>query len=270
MPASWVSLFLHSAEAEATAARLRDALTAHGYSLYDPFGLMPGRAYPVTARLFVNPARAGWVQVMAETDLPDLPQWLPAPLALYAALSGDQGRLQVYTDGTPAEATTALQPHLRTGCTPHQLAAALQGLALADTEDQPQADAFFAALPDDVKGLAGDVNPRQARKLFDRISGGFASRLGHGDQDAADAGALLAAPDWNSDDGRRIRAVIACLTIPEGWRTPDYVTLRDAYQLHARRKRKPDATLYPGDAEVLAQVPDALDYIPVFGGRDES
>lgn len=270
MPASWASLFLPSAEAAATADYLRAALTAHGYTLYDPFGLMPGRAYPIAARLFVAPAQAGWVRVIAETDLPELPVWAAEPLAIYATLSGDQGRLEVYTAGAPADPASALRPHLRPEATPDQLDAALHGRLLAETEAQTGDSAFFAALPADVQALADDVNPAQARKMFDRISGQFARRLGQGDQDATAAEALLAAPDWNSAAGRRIRAVLGRLTLPADWRAPDYVSLRDAYQLHARRKRKPDASLYPGDAEAMAQVPDALEYVPVFGGKDES
>jgi hypothetical protein len=46
------------------------------------------------------------------------------------------------------------------------------------------------------------------------------------------------------------------------------VALRDSYQLHARRQRKPDARLYPGDEEAMTRVPDALDYIPVYGGKN--
>ena len=57
-----------------------------------------------------------------------------------------------------------------------------------------------------------------------------------------------------------------CLNIPD-WRAPDFVTLRDAYALHKRRQRSPNATLYPGDAEALAAVPDALTYTPIYAGK---
>ena len=57
-----------------------------------------------------------------------------------------------------------------------------------------------------------------------------------------------------------------CLRIPN-WRDPDFVTLRDAYALHERRRRSPKATLYPGDAETLAAVPDALAYTPIYAGK---
>ncbi|MBL8157537.1 MAG: hypothetical protein JNM70_25480, partial [Anaerolineae bacterium] len=44
--------------------------------------------------------------------------------------------------------------------------------------------------------------------------------------------------------------------------------LRDAYQLHSRRQRNPNARAYPGDEAVMAAVPDALMYTPVYGGAD--
>jgi hypothetical protein len=58
-----------------------------------------------------------------------------------------------------------------------------------------------------------------------------------------------------------------CLTIPLGWISPDFVALRDAYQLHERRRRNPNAMLYPGDAEAMAAVPNALDYAVVYAGK---
>ena len=54
--------------------------------------------------------------------------------------------------------------------------------------------------------------------------------------------------------------------MPSDWHAPDFTTLRDAYQVAERRQRRPNAGLYPGDAEALAAVPDALAYTPVYGG----
>ncbi len=62
---------------------------------------------------------------------------------------------------------------------------------------------------------------------------------------------------------------MACLNIPTNWREPDFGALRDAYQLHLRQQRKPGARLYPGDEAVMAQVANALDYVPVYGGCDD-
>jgi hypothetical protein len=110
--------------------------------------------------------------------------------------------------------------------------------------------------------MAGRLDPRQAESLFTRISGAVAQK---GGADPA-ARELLRQPDWNSAGGRKIIALMDCLGIA-GWRAPDFVTLRDAYALHVRRQRSPNAKLYPGDAEALAAVPDALDYTPIYAGK---
>jgi hypothetical protein len=117
--------------------------------------------------------------------------------------------------------------------------------------------------------LAGQVNPAQAQKLFSRLTGQVMKKAGGGEE--ADAARALVAGsgdiNWNSAAGRRIQALMACLTVPDNWREPDFISLRDAYQLHERRRRAPNARLYPGEAETMARVPDALNYTPVYGGR---
>ena len=54
--------------------------------------------------------------------------------------------------------------------------------------------------------------------------------------------------------------------IPE-WGNPDFVPLRDAYQVLSRLKRRPNATLYAGDQEAMDAVPNALEYRPVYAGK---
>jgi hypothetical protein len=99
--------------------------------------------------------------------------------------------------------------------------------------------------------------------MFARLSGNLAAKSAAG---AGDTNALLRQPDWNSAGGRKIVALLGCLAIP-GWREPDFVTLRDAYALHARRQRNPSARLYPGDAEAMDAVSDALVYTPIYAGK---
>ncbi len=98
--------------------------------------------------------------------------------------------------------------------------------------------------------------------MFARMSGTLARKAG----DSEEAREMLRQPDWNSSGGARIQALMHCLRIP-AWRDPDFVTLRDAYALHIRRRRSPTAVLYPGDAEALAAVPNALSYTPVYAGK---
>jgi hypothetical protein len=124
-------------------------------------------------------------------------------------------------------------------------------------------------LSDEVRALANNVDPKQAQKLFDRLSGHLLKRA-MGEDQAGSARALIAGepqPEWDSPGGQGIRALMDCLTIPTQWRVPDFTALRDAYPLHERRRRKPDARLYPGDAAIMNQAPDALAYTPIYGGR---
>jgi hypothetical protein len=88
MTASWDSLFLPSVSQEAVAATLRQSLENFGYTLFNPFGIMPGKSYAHSVRLFVAPAENDWVRVIGAPD----PR-LVAPLSgsgacLYLALHG--------------------------------------------------------------------------------------------------------------------------------------------------------------------------------------
>jgi hypothetical protein len=273
MSASWDSLYLPSADQAAVADHLRASLTNLGYRLYDAFGRLPGRSYAQTTRLFVSPAQSGWVRVIGTPDPHLLTSLSAHGLCLYVRLDGTDAHIETFTRGNTRPIAGALAPYLRPDCSIENLQQVLSG------EFAPQPDAAAPVmptpLPADVQALAASVDPQQAQKMFERLSGGLMKKVGQ--RTGTDADALSAAaqdlvqgsaPDWNSPGGQRIRAVMQCLTIPADWREPDFTTLREAYALHARRRRKPDARLYPGDADALAAVPHALDYLPVYGGRD--
>jgi len=266
MTASWDSLYLPSADADAVAEALRRALPALGYTLFDPFAPIPGPAYPRAVRLFVAPAADGWVRVIGAVDPRALPALSAGSLCLHLALRGAEAHIAAWADGAEADPVIALAPHARPGC---DLAAALRGDAPVLAEIDAAPDPLLRTLPDDVRPLADRVNLKQAQGMLDRLSGGLLKRAGADANSEAAARALAdsAGPDWNSPGGRRIRALMACLTLPHTWREPDFASLRDAYQLHLRRQRRPDAALYPGDAQALARVPAALDYTPVYAGR---
>ncbi|MCC6802320.1 MAG: hypothetical protein IT319_05505 [Anaerolineae bacterium] len=244
---------LYLPDAAEIARPIRAALAALGYEFFDPFGLIPGKAYPQAVRLFVAPARGGWTRVLGAPDpalLPSLSQTAPC---LLVELDGANARIEAYAGGAPASPEAAFAAYLRSpDCLDKEPVAtatrpALGGVALD-------------ALPDDVRALAKTVDLKQAESMFARLSGSLAAKTG------GDSGDLLRQPEWDSAGGRTIRALLTCLSIP-GWQTPDFVTLRDAYALHKRRQRSPNATLYPGDAEALAAVPDALAYTPIYAGK---
>lgn len=262
MSTSWGSLYLRSADQEATAAALREALLALGYHLYDPFGLMPGKAYPQTVRLFVAPPQDGWTRVIGVPDERMIPSVSHVALCLSVLLHADgSAALETYLDGKPTALAAALTPF---AC--GDLAQVFGGEygKLVPVDDT--STSVFAALSGDaqMQALSSQVDPQQAQKMFDRLSGSLMKKAG-GDAKAAQSLLNASTPDWNSAGGQRIRAVLACLNL--SWREPEFNTLRDAYQLHTRRRRNPNARLYPGDEDAMNRVPDALRYIPVYGGQ---
>jgi len=267
MTASWDSLFFPSAESDAVAAALRQALLALGYIAFDPFAPLPGRSYLRAVRLFVAPQTGGWVRVIGAVDRRALAALSADFLCLEVGLAGDQARVSVWAGGSEVDPINALQPHVRPGSS--------LSAALADNTPQTDrapivSDTPLPALPADVRPLAAQVDLSQAQGMLSRFSSRLLKRAGADDSAAAAARALVAesTPDWNSPGGQRICALMSVLTVPDGWREPDFVTLRDAYQLHLRRQRSPAARLYPGDAEALARVPDALAYTPIYAGLE--
>lgn len=249
--AAWYSLYFRAEDQEVLTTRLRDALSAAGYTLFNPFGLLPGRVYRDAVRAFVAPPDAGWTRVLAEKPF-SVP---PGALVIAASLEG--APITTYVDGSAVDPAVALADYAGIA---DALAAPITVSAAPDALGGVPLD----ALPADVRKLAEGVDAGAAGKLFDRMSAQVLGKVGG---DAAGASALLTAADWNSVNGERIRRVMTCLRL-NAWREPDFITLRDAYALHERRRRNPNAPLYPGDAEALQAVANALDYRPVYAGRD--
>jgi hypothetical protein len=266
MTASWDSLFLPSASQEAVAATLRQALENFGYTLFDPFGILPGKSYARSVRLFVAPVENDWVRIIGTPDPRLVAPLSGAGACLYLALHGTNAKMEIYTRGDFRQLEAELRPYLRPGRTADDLLRAIH-------DELPEIAEYtgpiFTVLPDDVQALSANVDPKQAQKMFDRLTGNLLKKTGSDENTASAARELINPPDWNSPGARRLHALVGCLTLPANWRDPDFVSLRDAYQLHARRQRKPDARLYPGDEETMSRVANALDYIPVYGGRDD-
>ncbi len=247
---------------------IRNILQAQGYTLYDPFDGVPGRAYSRSVRTFCAPAIDGWTQISGTVTPAGAlaavlgPQLSTDGTVLALTLDDDDAHITVFTHGQPAEdAISALTPWLAPGRTADALRAALDGQFPADVD--PDETIPLAVLPDDVQAMAQKLNPRHINRLFNRILQTVSGRLG--DQAAARdllTGALV---DWDSAGGRRIRAVMACLTI--SWDATAFTAIRDAYQQRKRLERNPNARLLPGDAEALQAVPSALDYTPIYGGK---
>jgi hypothetical protein len=267
MRTRWRNLYLLCDDQNRIVAALQKSLTALGYTLYDPFGLIPGKAYEQTARIFVAPPMNNWTRILGDIDDANIPSLSGLGFLVSTAIREDAVEIIAYSDGEPVDVLSALASHLRDGVTADDLQHALSGENVSATDSAEEAIPI-SALPQDVQAMADQLNPKHVNKLFNKFMGKVGKRIS-GDGDSARDLLRGTAPDWNSHSGQTIRAVMDCLTIPRDyWRTPDFVTLRDAYQLHIRRQRKPDARLYPGDAETMNAVPNALDYTPIYGGKN--
>lgn len=243
-----------------------------GYTAYDPFGLIPGKSYPYTVRLFVAPAINGWVRVLS--DQPILPELIAQTggICLSVALKNDDSIIHVYENGVLLDdPVAALEPYLRPGQPVTEIRRALTEatFTVLPPAEQPMAVLPIDALPADVQNMAKNLNPADIEKLSGKMLGNLFGKGGAQD-DVNAAQALMAQQgiNWNSAGGQRINLLMGLLTVPKNWREPDFVKLRDAYSLHKRRERKPDARLYPGDAETMQAVPDALAYTPIYAGKE--
>lgn len=266
MTMPWHSLYSPFSDPEGLADALRAALTAQDFTLYDPFqALAPGQAYARSVKVFIAPARDGWTRIIGALDTALVESLSQTTLCLSATLDGDQAHIAVYEQGVPADPLSALAPHLRPGHTPDDLRRALTGESVSGARAAPAGAAFpMDALPDSMREQARGLNPNAINAMFGKLMKKVNKQLG---TDARAGMALIGGgPDWESSGGRMLQAVMACLTVPADWRAPDFVSVRDAYQLHIRRQQRPDAPLYPGDADAMQNVPDALQYIPVYAG----
>ena len=279
----WQSLYLCSNDPEYTqqhiAPTLSEVIAAAGYTAYDPFGGVPGKAYADVLRLFVGPIDdGGWLRIISEGGKSGgildaikaaFSGALVDTLCLSLALEGATATITAYQSGEAIPTVDALTPYLRDGKSradlEHALSAQISTVQAVGDDDE---GVPLSALPDDVQAMADKLNPKQINKMFNKFMGRVSRQLGGDNPDGESVRDLLKgqAPNWESAGGMRLRALAGCITLAK-WRTPDFVTLRDAYQVHNRRRRNPKAHLYPGDAEAMQAVPDALAYVPVYGGK---
>jgi hypothetical protein len=246
---------------------LRNALVGLGYSPYDPFkGIGSGIAYPQTVKLFVAPANNGWTRILGVTDDQLIQSLSASALCLSVVLDGDDGQLTVYWSGDPVDTVASLTAHLRSGLAAFDLQRALDNSYVKAAQSKDDTDLPMDVLPEHVQAMAQDLNPQRVNTMFNR----FVKRFSKGLSDDPDAARDLLNDgriEWESPGGQRIEAAMQCLLIGDAWREPDFVTVRDAYQLQLRHQRTPNPPLFPGDEEAIAAVPNALDYTPVYGGK---
>lgn len=272
----WNSLYLPHPDAASLIETLRTLLTAPDYAPYDPFGALPAMSYPHTLKVFVAPPAAGWTRVIVSPEahagaldavIGTLSHRAPCLVARLSADTGasagaSAGEISVYHDGALLPLPDALHPYLKPGVSAEMLDDALNR-RYTGAAGQQSAVVPAGTLSPELRSMASRLNPRQAKALFSRMS---KQLVGREQREAAEALLVSNAPDWESAGGQRLAAVMACLTVPDAWHTPDFVAVRDAYQAHSRRHRSPNARLFPGEAEAMAALPDALTYTPLFAG----
>ncbi len=275
---AWHGLFISTNEAAPVVSALLEALALYGYSSYDPFpgGNGTPSAYKRFVRQFVSPAQNGWVRILGTPDLDSLRSLSARWPIVYGLLDSDAGDWCVIRNGESSADAAAFAPYLKpdvSGETFTRVASGQIGLV----PDIPESrSASEMALPPDVQQLARErgVNPRQADRLVERMTGKVFGRLNRGT--GGEAGALRGqaqalirgnGPDWESKAGQRLRTTAALLTLPADWRTPTWEDVRDAYQTARRLARNPKASLLPGEREALDALPDAAHYAPVYVGK---
>lgn len=273
----WQQIYVQSEDSSGVETALRDAIARLGYHPYDPFpggiGTPPGLKEFV--RMFVTPAAGDWIGIvgLCPPGVRDaaLGALEPCGAVLLAWLDGENSDVARFTHGKLDSG--ALGAFLRPGAAHEDVQRArMQRI------DAP-APPVGSALPGELDRLARsrNVNPAQAARLVDRLTGslfGKMDRQSGGEASAArsQAHALLQTqgrgePDWTGPGGRRLEAIAALLTLPPTWRDPHFEALREAYHTARRLQRNPRASLLPDEREAQARVPDALDYTPLYYGK---
>ena len=270
MTKRWQSLYLYSANTPHIVSALSESLVTLGYTPYNPFGGALPPVYVKTAKTFIAPPQQGWTRILSEDTLDAalLLHLSQIDAVLYTQLNDTDCEIVTAKNGEKTDPQVALTPLLHESVTESMLVNALSGkISLQSTSQTKQDDAIpLDVLQDDMRTMANNLNNKHIGKMFNKLMKGVGRRVA-GDSDAALDLLRSGSVDWTGAGGRQIQALMNCLTIPDTyWRVPDFVTLRDAYQLHQRKQKNPKAMLYPGDAEAMQAVPDALNYTPVYGG----
>lgn len=247
----WDQLCLQGASASEVAEQVRATLLAHGYAPYDPFhgGSGTPPRFKQFVRLFVLPPQAGWIRILGAQDpalLPELVRTLSADrLLIHAWFTAQEGGLEAYREGKVDP--TLLAPYM--------------GEAVR-SESAPHS----STLPSEVAKLAQErgVNPQQAEKLIGRFARNiFGKQAGSVQQEAAQ----LFKSAWESPGAQRLLTLIARVRLPFDLRTPDFETLREAYQATRLLGRRPNATLLDSERAALSAIPYASEAIPVYVGK---
>lgn len=267
---TWHSLYLSSEQPQTISRTIRKYFELQNYTIYNPFGALPGMSYPRTIKTFLAPSQANWSRLLIDADsdareIDSLAQYLSKTVdCLSLRLEGNVSLIHAFRKGELIDLVDWAKPHLI------DINSDISKILNAEFFDLPPisegqiGDIPIEALPQDIQEMAHQVNAKQANKLFEKLSKRLLKAVGRNQ-----ARSLIGrATQWDSQGGQTIRSVMNFLTIPENWRRPDFPTLRTAYAV-ASRQIAGMSTLFPGDEEALTTVPDALAYHPIYGGKIE-
>lgn len=267
---TWALMAVRDVEPQAVAAALGDVLGAQGFQPYDPFpggaGTPPG--FKAFVRLFVSPpvssASGAWVRILGESAADDWP-------ALFEALMTRLGTQHTGSQAGPYAGLWAVLSADEGDSGLHNLEhiSAESARHAASEPAQPG-----SAMPAELEQLARarNVNPEQARGLFDRLTRTVLSKLdrqagGEASAMQFQARAMLQggqAPNWESSAGGHIRDLLDRFGVA---REPGFAVVRDAYQVARRLQKRPNASLLDDERAALRALPDVLAYIPVYVGK---
>jgi hypothetical protein len=265
MSNAWYSLYLRSENPSEVSDTLQSVFQNLGWTPYDPFpgGVGTPFSLKIFAKAFVLPADTSLIRVVSEAAFPEEILFSLSELQpiLFGWLTASDGGWQAIHEAVARAAPDAFAPFLKPEASPETVARAIKGDVPVPTAEQP------SNLPPDVEKLAQKVNPKQAEKLAERMSGGIFDRLGGGSSKSEAQAFLKGGIDWNSDAGRKVRALASVFALPTNWREPSYVQAKDAYQAARALARNPKATLTAGEQDARRALPNASDFKPIFMGK---
>ncbi len=250
----WASAYLPGVTKKQVVAVLRELYESSGYQPYDPFP--GGTGTPPTlsrsVRLFVAPTHKGWVRIIGESE-PEILQSLAEKLDISLVsvwIDEKDGRVEVFGG-------KKLSDFLNLTKTPEDLARA-EKIHLVDAPSSVQGE-----LADFASDLG--VKNKPLEKLFQKTTHTIFKKLEADEQTQAQALAALSGQfSWNSAVAQRVQAVMTCLTIPDGWQTPDFKDLAAVYPIARLLEINEDAPLLPGDEDLLDSIEFPLDYAAVY------
>lgn len=257
----WSSVYIPTDDEERVTSVLGVIHAAAGYKPYNPFPGGTGTPTGIVGRvrLFVAPAEDNWTRVIGLPDvdlLNPLAAEMKSPL-VYAWIGAENSVVEVIGGGDVSQ-------FLREGRSAEDLDAAMRG-PIAAGSDAPAAGEI-AKLADAYgvdAGQADKMFQKAAKTVFsklDKRTGGEAASM----QDAAKK-SLDSSFSWGMPSARRVMAIMACLSIPQNWREPDFGDLAAAYPIACLLDM--DAPLLPGDEDTLDRVEYPLDYTPAYFAR---